>query len=339
MVTIKEIAKETGYGISTVSRVLNNSGSVSEKTRREINAVIEKYHFTPNVNAKHLKMQVKFGIAVIVKGIENMLFLELTEAIQKKVRDNGYECLTYYIDEDGDEIAEARKIQVERRPYGFIFLGADANVNHRRLEIKDLNAPCVLITDNSVNYGIGNLSSIGIDDSLAAVNVIEYLHRRGHTKIGIIGGNPEKSNPSRMRLEGCELAFIKYGIDFDIKKQYSASRFSLEGGYRGAEELLKKFPEVTAIFAMSDIMAIGAMRAIYNSGRKIPADVSIIGFDGIELARYVHPRLTTVRQNVEKMAQRGTEIMLECIKKPTEEIHEVVSYSLIEGSSVADITE
>ena len=334
--TIKEIAKETGYGISTVSRVLNNTGSVSAKARKEITAVIEKYHFTPNVNAKHLKMQVNFGIAVIVKGIENMLFLELTEAIQQKVRANGYECLTYYIDEDGDEIAEARKIQVERRPYGFIFLGADANIYHRRLEIKGLAVPCVLITDNSVNFSIGNLSSIGIDDSLAAANVIDYLYRHGHTKIGIIGGNPEKSNPSRMRLEGCELAFIKHGIDFDIKKQYSASRFSLEGGYKGVEDLLQKFPEATAVFAMSDIMAIGAMRAIYNSGRKIPADISIIGFDGIELSRYVHPRLTTVRQNVERMAERGIEIMLECIKNPAEEIHEVVSYSLIEGSSVAD---
>lgn len=336
--TIKEIAKETGYGISTVSRVLNNSGSVSDKTRQEINAVIEKYHFTPNVNAKHLKMQVNFGIAVIVKGIENMLFLELTEAIQQKVRANGYECLTYYIDEDGDELTEARKIQVERRPYGFIFLGADANIYHRRLEIKDLNVPCILITDNSVTFGIGNLSSIGIDDSLAAANVIDYLYRRGHTKIGIIGGNPDRSNPSRMRLEGCELAFIKHGIDFDPQKQYSASRFSLEGGYKAAENLLDKFPDVTAIFAMSDIMAIGAMRAIYNSGRKIPADISIMGFDGIELARYVHPRLTTVRQNVERMAERGTEIMLECIKNPTEEIHEVVSFSMIEGSSVADIS-
>ena len=105
-----------------------------------------------------------------------------------------------------------------------------------------------------------------------------------------------------------------------------------------AENLLDKFPDVTAIFAMSDIMAIGAMRAIYNSGRKIPADISIMGFDGIELARYVHPRLTTVRQNVERMAERGTEIMLECIKNPTEEIHEVVSFSMIEGSSVADIS-
>ena len=306
--TIKEIAKETGYGISTVSRVLNNSGSVSAKARKEITAVIEKYHFTPNVNAKHLKMQVNFGIAVIVKGIENMLFLELTEAIQQKVRANGYECLTYYID------------------------------YHRRLEIKDLNVPCILITDNSVTFGIGNLSSIGIDDSLAAANVVDYLYRHGHTKIGIIGGNPDKSNPSRMRLEGCELAFIKHGIDFDIEKQYSSSRFSLEGGYKGAEDLLAKFPDMTAIFAMSDIMAIGAMRAIYNSGRKIPADISIMGFDGIELARYVHPRLTTVRQNVERMAERGTEIMLECIKNPTEEIHEVVSFSMIEGSSVADIS-
>lgn len=336
--TIKEIAKETGYGISTVSRVLNNSGSVSAKARKEITAVIEKYHFTPNVNAKHLKMQVNFGIAVIVKGIENMLFLELTEAIQQKVRANGYECLTYYIDEDGDEIAEARKIQVERRPYGFIFLGADANIYHRRLEIKDLNVPCILITDNSVTFGIGNLSSIGIDDPLAAANVVDYLYRHGHTKIGIIGGNPDKSNPSRMRLEGCELAFIKHDIDFDIEKQYSASRFSLEGGYKAAENLLDRFPDVTAIFAMSDIMAIGAMRAIYNSGRKIPADISIMGFDGIELARYVHPRLTTVRQNVERMAERGTEIMLECIKNPTEEIHEVVPFSMIEGSSVADIS-
>ncbi len=336
--TIKEIAKETGYGISTVSRVINNSGSVSEKARREINAVIKKYHFTPNANARHLKMQMHFGIAVIVKGIENMLFLELTEAIQKKVRDNGYECLTYYIDEDGDEIAEAQKVLNERRPYGFIFLGSNTNIEHRKLEIRDLDVPCVLITDNTVHLGVRNLSSIGIDDSLAASTVIDYLCEHGHTKIGIIGGNPKTSHPSGMRLEGCQLAFMHHGIEFRPDIQYSSTRFSLEGGYKAAQELMEKFPDVTAIFAMSDIMAIGAMRAIYNSGRKIPSDISIIGFDGIELARYVHPRLTTIRQNVEKLSERGTEILLDCIKNPSEEIHEVVSFSFLEGSSVADIS-
>lgn len=336
--TIKEIAKETGYGIGTVSRVLNNNGSVSEKARKEIMAVIDKYHFQPNANARHLKMQMSFGIALIVKGIENMLFLELTEAIQKNVRDNGYECLTYYIDEDGDELEEARKIIEERHPFGIMFLGSNANIEHRKIEVKDLEIPCIVITDNTVTMGVSNLSSIGVDDSLAASYAIEYLFQKGHKKIGVIGGDPSLSRPSRMRLDGCQIAFFRHGIMFDQEKQYSYSRYSLKGGYDAAMSLMKKFPDMTAIFAMSDITAIGAMRAIYSSGKRIPSDISIMGFDGIELARYVHPRLTTIRQDVSKLANRGTEILLNCIQNHAEEIHEVISFELQEGSSVQDIS-
>lgn len=335
--TIKEIAKETGYGIGTVSRVLNNSGSVSDKARKEIMAVIEKYHFQPNANARHLKMQMNFGIALIVKGVENMLFLDLTEAIQKNIRDNGYECLTYYIDEDGDELEEARKIVKERHPFGIMFLGSHANIEHRKLEVKDLGVPCIVITDNTVTLGISNLSSIGVDDSLAANYAIEYLYQKGHRKIGIIGGDPKVSRPSRMRLDGCQIAFFRHGIPFDREKQYSYSRFSLQGGYDAALNLLKNFPDMTAVFAMSDITAIGAMRAFYSSGKRIPSDISVIGFDGIELARFVHPRLTTIRQDVSKLANRGTEILLNCIQNNSGEIHEVISFELQEGSSVRDI--
>lgn len=167
------------------------------------------------------------------------------------------------------------------------------------------------------------------------VLMIEYLYAQGHRKIGLIGGKPDQSRPSLSRLTGSQSAMFRLGLPFEMEKQYAYARFSLQSGYTAMEYLLKHCPDITAVFAMSDLMALGAIRALNDHGLRVPQDISVSGYDGIALGRYSNPRLTTIRQNSERLAQRGVEILLNCIENGSSAVHEVVPFELIEDESVA----
>lgn len=335
--TIKEIARESGYGVGTVSRVLNNSPNVSEEAREAILEVVRRHHFKPNANAKHLKLQTRLGIAIIVKGTQNMLFAMIVEKMQALIEKSGYATMIYYIDQDANEVRQAELICVERKPYGIVFMGS--NLVEYGKQLAALEVPCILVTSSAAELNLNMVSSISIDDTTAAGCVVDHLYAQGHRRIGMIGGDIEKSRPSYLRMVGCQSAFFRHKLTFDPERQYAYARFSLEGGYQATEKLLAAYPEMTAIFAMSDIMAIGAIRALHDHGKKVPEDISVVGYDGIELANYILPKLTTIRQNAVRMAERGTEILLHCIQDEVGAIHEIIPFELQEGDSVRTITE
>ena len=136
----------------------------------------------------------------------------------------------------------------------------------------------MLLTNTAEDLGFSNLSSYTTDDMEAGYTVINYLAEHGHTEIGIIGGSASQigSQIGFRRMAGCEKAFEENGIHFDEKKQYEPSRFSMSGGYESAQKLLKKNPNITAVFAIGDTIAIGAMRAIKDMGYNVPDDISVI---------------------------------------------------------------
>lgn len=331
--TIKDIAKESGYAIGTVSRVLNNNPSVSPAARAKILEVIKRYNYQPNSNAKHLKQQSSDGLALIVKGTQNMLFVDILEKMQAILEERGYVSTVYYIDEEANEVAQAELICAESKPYGIAFLGS--NLEYFTPQLAELRVPCLLLTNSAATLNIPNLSSVSVDDVSASSLMIEYLYAQGHRKIGLIGGKPDQSRPSLSRLTGSQSAMFRLGLPFEMKKQYAYARFSLQSGYTAMEYLLKHCPDITAVFAMSDLMALGAIRALNDHGLRVPQDISVSGYDGIALGRYSNPRLTTIRQNSERLAQRGVEILLNCIENGSSAVHEVVPFELIEDESVA----
>lgn len=330
--TIKDIAREAGYAVGTVSRVINNNPNVSEAARARILEVIRKYNFHPNSNAKHLKQQASQGIAMIVKGTHNMLFASVLEKMQTECTAAGYNGMVYYIDENDNEVDRARQICREHKPHGVIFLGSDRN--HFTPELTDLGVPCLLMTNTAATAAIPNLSSVSVDDVAAAARMVGHLLDNGHRRIAFIGGDLTSSQPSSARLSGCLSEFSRRGLSFEPGKQYIAARYTLPGGYHAMEQLLDNLPDLTAVFAFSDIMAIGAMRALRDRGLRMPEDVSVCGFDGIELADYLSPRLTTIRQPAERMAGRGVAILIRCIEEQCDAVHELVPYELLEGESV-----
>lgn len=329
--TIKDIAREAGVAVGTASRVLNNNPNVSDETRKKVMEVVRKYNFRLNSNAKHLKQQNNDGIAIIVKGTKNMLFADLVETLQGMIKDRGFACLIYYIDEEEDEVQQAIQICIERLPMGILFLGS--NLENFRKGFANINIPCVMVTNAAETLGFENLSSVSIDDGIAAKTVVEYLIDSGHRRIGILGGEMEYENPAKRRYAGCESAFERHGILFSPEIQFEQAYFSMESGYEAMLRLLDKMPDVTAVFAISDVMALGAIRAIRDRGLRVPEDISVVGFDGIELGQYMVPRLTTIKQPNAEMAERCVELLLHCISKKTAARYERIPFEFWTGET------
>lgn len=333
--TIKDIARLSGYAVGTVSRVLNGSPNVSDAARQAVEAVVKQYDFKLNSNAKHLRQQAPSGIAVIVKGTHNMLFAAIVEELQGLIRQKDATSLIYYIDEYESEVEQAIRVCAERRPLGILFLGS--NLEEFRRRFHEISVPCALVTNSAAAIGFENLSSVTTDDAAGAEQAVNHLISLGHTKIGILSGKMSSSNAASTRYAGCLRAFAAQGVPFDSEKQLVSARFSLEGGYGAMVELMDKMPELTAVFAMSDVMAVGAIRAIRERGLQVPGDISVIGYDGIEMGQYLSPRLTTICQQQQTIARRSLEILLAAIEKKTPAVHEVTPFSLMAGESVCKI--
>lgn len=330
--TIKDIAKEAGYSVGTVSRVLNGSDNVSEKAKKTIMEVVEKHHFQLNNNAKLLKQQSSQEIAIIIKGTQNMLFAALLEQIQVLIEKRGYASMMFYINEDDNEVQLACRICQERHPLGILFLGT--NREYFKTYFHLISIPCVIVTNSAEELEMENLSCVTTNDKEAAKVAVNYLFEQGHQKIGVLGGTVSQSYTSLSRLLGAKEAFEERGLLFDEERQFVSTYFSFSGGYHAMERLLERMPEVTAVFAMSDVMAIGAIRAAHDRGLRVPEDISVIGFDGLEVGRYMTPRLTTIRQHREAIANRSVEILLDNIEGPMKKVHEVKVFNLMPGESV-----
>ena len=329
--TIKDLAKKTGYGVATVSRVLNNQPNVSKKAWNTIMQAAQQNNFQINVNAKHLKQQHATSILVIVKGTSNEMFAEMVETIQALVAKTDYPLFVDYQDEDEDEVRRAVQLCRERKPRGILFLGG--NRQNFLTSFDKIDIPCVLVSNDASELPFDTLSSVSTDDRHAACSAIDMLISLGHRTFAIIGGDRNVSDTGRLRYEGCLQAFHNHNIPFDEALDYQDTRFSYQGGYDATQKLLSNGRRFTALFAAADVMAIGAIRALRDHGLRVPEDVSVVGFDGLPLSSFLVPQLSTVAQSVKPMAQRGVEILLSCLEDSGAARHETVPFTIYQRES------
>ncbi len=333
--TIKDIAKESGYAVSTVSRVLNNHPDVSSEAKERIQEIVEKHGFVPNNNARQLKSQDPSGILILVKGAFNSFFAAILERMQLDISSAGYSAEVHYIDEEADEVLVSEQLIRERKPLGIIYLGG--NVDGFKARFKHISLPCVLATTVSKQLAFKNLSQVGVDDEKAGADACGFLLENNHRKIAVIGGRAETSYVSKLRLEGFKRGYKEItGTDFD-SEYYQHASFNLESGYKAMNKLLERCKDITAVFCMSDILAIGAKRAIVEAGLRVPDDISILGFDGISLTRFCTPSMCTLMQPQQEIAETSVKLLLSQITQG-EKAQTVIMNAVVEsGESVAKL--
>ena len=333
--TIKDIAKECGCGVGTVSRVLNNHPDVSGETRAKVMSVVDKYGFVLNKNASLLKSQDSRIIEILVKGTTSPLLNEMLSVVLNRMEGLSYNASVVVLDEYDNEALVANRVYYEHKPQAMIFLGG--NPDKYSNDFEKIKIPCVLVSNEASAVSNTILSSVSTDNVAASQYAAEYLIKKGHKKIGVIGGDMESSEITRKRYEGFLNAMKKNGLDFDEKKAYAVSKYSFDGGLVAARQLVKRNPDLTAIFTMADSMAIGACRALMDMGFSVPDDISVIGFDGLPFADFYSPRITTIRQQVERLAADGLQILLNSLERNEPFRHELIPFEFIEGESVKDI--
>lgn len=332
--TIKDLARETGYSLGTISRVLNNHPNVSEKARKIILEAVERNDFILNTSAKNLKQQQSETIGVIVKGNSNELFAAMLEHLQAFFLKTKYSLITDFMDEDENEVLRARQLCQDKKPQGVLFLGG--NNGNFKADFDKISVPCVLVTNEAEELGLDRLSSISTDDCLAARCAVEYLLKNGHKKIALIGGT-QLSDISRLRWKGWQEALSLHGIEPAQSGPYVGGRFSFKSGYDIMSGILKEGTDITAVFAMADVVAIGAISAIHDFGLRVPEDISVVGFDGIQIGNYYCPKITTIEQDAAQLAKRSGEIILDCIEKQMPARHETIPFRLNCRQSVKKI--
>lgn len=333
--TIKDLANQTGYSIGTVSRVLNNQPHVSEQAKEVILRAARESGFQLNTNAKQLKQQHGTSILVICKSRSNELFDTLLVSMQAHIAQTQYPLIVDYIDESDNEVLRGVRLCREKKPLGILFLGG--NREHFLADFHHIDIPCVLVTNDATDLPFPNLSSVTADDTQAAKMAVSHLARLGHKNIVVVGGHRGYSETTRLRYQGCLEAFREWNLAFAEEKHYETARFTYDDGYRAAQALLSRNPEFTALFAMSDVMAIGAIRGLKDAGRRIPEDVSVMGFDGLIIGEYMLPRLATISQNVDMLAEKSIRLLLRQIEEGAAASYETVPVQLLCKESAIEI--
>ncbi len=335
--TIKDVAKESGYAVSTVSRVLNGHPDVSPVTKKRVMEVVERSGFIPNSNARQLKSRKSQNISILIKGTNNLFFSAVLEQLQSDFSHEGYSTQLHFLDEDEDEVATAVKLQRENKPLGFLFLGA--NLEHKQKAIKAIKVPSVIATSVFDNSEHGNISCVGIDDTIEGKKAAEYLAECGHKNIAVIGGKNDSSPISAQRYNGFCHAYRQRFNKSHPETLYEKCSYSLESGYRAMQRLMQKETMPSAVFCMSDVIAIGAVRAIIDGGLSVPNDISILGFDGLSIGKYSVPRLTSIKQPQKEISQTATRLLVSKIEG--QKISEIVLLpcEFMLGESVKNINK
>ena len=324
-ITIKDIAKRCGVSVSTVSRALNDNAEINAETKAMILQVVQETGFVPNNSARNLKRTDTNNIAVLVKGITNPFFTSMIKIMEEEIHKKKFSFVLHHVEEYEDEVDVALELIKEKRLKGIVFLGG--HFFHSEEKFEQITVPFVFSTVGAKPEGMSKdiYSNIAVDDRIASKKMVSYLIELGHKEIAVITPEIGDRTIGYQRLQGYREALSEKNIKFQEKLVCNVDKeldlYSMENGFVTTQKLIDSGTRFTAIFAMSDSLAIGACRALKDAGYKIPEDVSVAGYDGIEWGDYYVPRLTTLKQPVEAMAVQTIQLLFNIIAGKSKHMH------------------
>lgn len=327
-VKIDDVALKAGVSISSVSRVLNGYEHVSASTKEKVEKAMKALHYTPSQAARSLASQKSNMIGIIVPELTNQYYAKMITAIEEEASQHDYGVVICNIQENFKKELKYMKMLKEMWVDGVILMHEKINEDTKKFLLA-CHFPVVLA---SVKIHGLNIPSVNIHDENAAYEATTYLIEKGHDNIAMITGDLRDITAGISRLNGYKRAMAdhdKVVKPFMVKE----GNFTFDDGYRLMKEFLLLKSRPTAVFAASDLMAIGAMNCALDHGFSVPEDIAFMGFDNIETSSVVRPRLTTVNQPARLIGQVSFSTLLKKMAKESIENEIIIAHNLVIGGS------
>ncbi len=312
--TIKDIARQCGVSVSTVSRVLNDRPDVSPAVRAAVLEAVRSSNYVPNNSARDLVRVNSDAVGLVVRGVSNPFFADIIKAIEREIDAAGCTMVMQQIDIGEDEVARGAAMEREKKLRGLILLGGRSDYTAEDLGTITVPFVCCSFTNSFGTLSKSEYSSVSIEDFETARRAVRELHRLGHRRIAALVSETDDRSISELRYHGYTTALREFGLEPEPELVACAGSFGMHDAYAATQRLLDSGAEFTALFAISDMMAIAAIKALEDRGRRVPEDCSVIGIDGLELSEYTRPTLTTLVQPRERMGAESVRILMDMIE-------------------------
>lgn len=326
--SIKDVAKEAGVSIATVSRVLNDIDVVNEETKEKVLVAIKKLGYRPNIVARSLKTQKTSTIGIIIPDISSQFYPEIVRGAEDVANIYDYNIILCNTDLDIEKEMEYLKVLKEKMVDGVLYMSNSLQKDIIDL-IRELEIPTVLTEtiDEEKSF-----PSVTVDNLKAAYEATKYLIEKGNKKIAYVGPNDNNVNATSLRYKGYKKALLEMNLEVN-QSLISFSGIKAKDGYAAMEKIIDN-SSIDGIFCASDEIAMGVINLLRDKGIRVPEDIDVIGFDNIYSSSIFYPKLTTISQPMYDMGSVGMRMLIKIInKQPLGKEHYVLNHKLIERDS------